>query len=84
MRRVVVHIDRLLLKGFRLEDRHAIGVGLEQELGRLFAGREVVSLLRAKGDVSRLQVGGVPIEHGSNPQRVGENVAQSIGKEIRK
>ena len=84
MKRVVIHIDRLVLKGFRSADRHDIAVGLQEELGRVFAGREAVSQLRAKGDVSRLQVGGVPIEHGSNPQRVGENVAQSIGKEIRK
>ena len=84
MRRVVVHIDRLVLRGFRPEDRHAIAAGLQQELGRVFAERDAVSLLRARGDVSRLQVGGVPVEQGSRPQRVGENVAQGIGKEIRK
>ena len=84
MKRVVVHIDRLVLKGFRPEDRHAIATGLQQELGRVFADREAVSLLSAMGDVQRLQVGGVPIEHGSRPQRVGESVAQGIGKEIRK
>lgn len=84
MKRVVVHIDRLVLKGFRHEDRHAIAAGLEQELGRVFADREAVLLLRARGDLSRLKVGGVPVEHGSKPQRVGESVAQGIGKEIRK
>jgi hypothetical protein len=84
MKRVVVHIDRLVLKGFRPEDRHAIAAGLQQELGRVFADREAVSLLSAMGDVQRLQVGGVPVEHGSKPQRVGESVAQGIGKEIRK
>ena len=84
MKRVVVHVDRLVLKGFRHEDRHAIAAGLKQELGRVFADREAVSLLRAREDVSRLQVGGVPVEQGSRPQRVGENVAQGIGKEIRK
>lgn len=84
MKRVVLHIDSLVLKGFRHEDRHAIAAGLEQELGRVFADREAVSLLRARGDLSRLKVGGVPVEHGSKPQRVGESVAQGIGKEIRK
>ena len=81
MKRVVVHIDRLVLKGFRHEERHAIAAGLEQELGRVFFDREV-SLLRAMGDVSRLQVGGVPVEHGSKPQRVGETVARGIGTEL--
>lgn len=84
MKRVVVHIDRLVLKGFRPEDRHTIAAGLQQELGHVFADREAVSLLRAMGDVPRLQVGGVPMEQGSMPQRVGESVAQGIGKEIRK
>jgi hypothetical protein len=84
MKRVVVHVDRLVLKGFRHEDQHAIAAGLRQELGRVFTDAEAVSHLRAMGDVSRLRVGGVHIEHGSTPQRVGENVARGIGKEIKK
>ena len=84
MKRVVVHIDRLVLKGFRHEDRLAIAAGLQQELGRVFADRDAVSLLRAMGDVPRLQVGGVHIEQRPRPQRVGESVAQGIGKEIKK
>ena len=84
MKRVIVTIDRLVLKGFRPEDRHAIAVGLQEELGRVFADREAVSLLGAMGDVPRLQVGGVHIEQGSKPQRVGESVAQGIGREMRK
>ena len=84
VKRVVAHIDRLVLKGFRYEDQHTIAAGLRQELGRLFADREAVSLLRAMGDVSQLQVGGVHIEHGSKPQHVGERVAHGIGREIKK
>ena len=84
MKRVVVHIDRLVLKGFRPEDRHAIAAGLQQELGRVFADREAVSHLTAFGNVPRLQVGGVHIQQGSTPQSVGESVAQGIGGEIRK
>ena len=84
MKRVVVHIERLVLKGFRPEDRHAIAAGLQQELGRVFAERDAVSLLGVMRNVPRLLVAGVPIEVDSTPQRVGENVAQGIGKEIRK
>jgi hypothetical protein len=53
-------------------------------LERVFADPEAVSLLKAMGDVPRLQVSGVHIGHGSKPQRVGESVAQGIGKEIKK
>jgi hypothetical protein len=84
MKRVVVHIDRLVLKGFRHEDRHAIAAGVRQELGRVFADREAVSLLVALGHVPRLQVGGVHIEHGLKPQRVGERVAHGVSREIKK
>lgn len=84
MSRVIVHIDRLVLSGFKAEDRHAIAAGLQQQLGQVFAARDAVSLLRARGDVSRWQVGSVSIEHGSKPQRAGERVAQGIGKEIKK
>lgn len=84
MKHVLVHIDRLVLKGFAREDRHAIAAGLQQELGRVFADPEAVSLLTSRGSVPHLQVGGVNIEHGSKPQRVGENVAQRIGREIKK
>jgi hypothetical protein len=84
MKRVIVHIDRLVLKGFRHDDRHAIASGLQQELGRVFADRAAASLFESSIDVPRLQVSGVSIEHGSKPQLVGETVAHRIGEEIRK
>lgn len=84
MKRVVIHIDRLVLKGFRHGDRQSIASGLQQELGRVFADREAVQHLTTVGDVSRLQVGRVQFEQGSKPQRVGEDVARGIGKEMKK
>jgi len=82
MRRAIIHVDRLVLKGFRYEDSQAIADGLRQELGRVFAGRDAVSHLSVMGHVSRMQVGGVHIEHGSEPVRIGEKVAHGIGKEL--
>lgn len=83
MKRVILHIDRLVLNGFRPEDRHAIAEGLQQELGRVFADREVVSGSRDKGDVARLRVNGVHFELDSKPQQIGKSVAQGIAKEIK-
>lgn len=74
----VVRIGRLVLKGFRHEDQYAIATGIE----RVFADRDAVSLSGC-GDVARLQVGGVHIEQGSKPQRIGR-VAHGVGREIRK
>ena len=84
MKRVVVHIDSLVLKGFRHEDRHAIAMGLQQELSRLLADPQAAQGLTGLGDISRLQVGSLHIEHGAKPQRIGAQVAQGIGKEFKK
>ena len=84
MKRVVVHIDRLVLRGFRPEDRHAIAAGLQQELSHLLADPQAAQGLKGLGDISRLQVGGVHIAQGSKPQRVGAQVARGIGKEFKK
>lgn len=83
MKRVVVHIDRVVLNGFHRADRHAIAASLQQELGRVFAEQEAVSALRDRGAMARLRVDGVQFEPGTKPQQIGESVAQSIGKEIK-
>ena len=84
MQRVIVHIDSLVLKGFRHEDRHALALGLQQELSQWFADPQVAGQLATTGDVSRLRVGNININPGSPPQRVGSQVAQSIGKGMKK
>ena len=80
MKRVVLHIDSLVLKGFRHEDRHGIAEGLQQELSRLLAHPQAAQKLTANGDVSRLRLGSISIDQNSKPQRVGSQVAQGIGK----
>jgi hypothetical protein len=82
MTRVVVHIDRLVLKGARPEDRHAIAQGLQDELSRVFGERDAVARLRSLGDVPQIKVGGVAVERGGLPQRLGQSVAQGIGRGI--
>jgi hypothetical protein len=80
MKAVVIHIDRLVLKGFRHGERHAIALGLQKELGRVFGDREAVQQLSAAGDRTRLSVGGVPVEHGVTPEHIGVNVARGINE----
>ncbi len=83
MNRVIVHIDSLVLKGFRREDRHAIAAGLQQELTSMFADPKAIQHWTARGDISRLRVGNVPIDQGSKLQRVGGQIAQGIGREMK-
>lgn len=84
MKRVIIHIDRLVLNGFRFEDRYAIAAGLQHELSHLLAYPQAVQGLTGLGDISRLQVGRMHIAQGSKPQRVGAQVAQGIGREFKR
>lgn len=84
MKRVIVHIDSLVLRGFKHEDRHAIVAGLQQELAQMFADPNAAQQLTAKGDMSRLRVGNININPGAKPQGIGVSAARSIGREIKK
>lgn len=84
MKRVIVHIDSLVLKGYKHEDRHAIAEGLQQELTQLFANPHAAQQVTTKGDVSRLRVGNININPGSKPQGVGVEAARGIGREMQK
>jgi hypothetical protein len=80
MRRVVIHIDRLVLKGVPAGDRHAFAAGLRQEMERLFADPQAGLRLIAQGDRQRLPVGTVQGGVASTARTLGERVAQGIGK----
>ncbi len=83
MKHIVLHIDNLVLKGFRHEDLQGIAEGLQQELTRLFADPQAIQQLTANGDVSRLRVSSVQVNQGAKPQQIGLQVAQGIGKGIK-
>jgi hypothetical protein len=84
MKRVTVHIDSLVLRGFRHEDRDAIAAGLQQELGRLLADPQAAQQFTARGDVSRLRVGSIHVDPGTKPQRIGAEAVGSIRREMKK
>ncbi len=84
MNRVIVHIDRLVLRGFAAAERDRIAAGLRQELGRVFADGAALARWRAMGDAPALKVSGVHIAHRPLPRQVGEAVGQGIGKGMRK
>jgi hypothetical protein len=83
MKRVIVHIDSLVLKGFRHEDRHALAEGLSAELGRLLAAPNASHHLGAQDGVSRLKIGAVHIGQGAKPAAVGVQAAQGIARGIK-
>jgi hypothetical protein len=82
MKRVVVHIESLILKGFRHEDRHAIAEGLRAELARLFAEPSTASRLANTGNASRLTIANVRLTPGTAPEGVGRQAARGITRGI--
>jgi len=80
MRRVIVTIDRLALKGFRYEDRHAIAEGLQEQLTALFSEPGMAERLVGMGDVSRLRTKAISIPGEASPRQTGTDVANGIGK----
>jgi hypothetical protein len=82
MTRVVVHIDRMVLKGFRNADSHTIVEGMRGELARLLARPETGARLASLGHVSSLDAGKVRLAQDAKPQRLGLAAGRAIAKEI--
>lgn len=84
MKKVILHIDRLVLNGFENKDRHEIAAGMKQELSRLLANQQAFQGLTNTGEMTRLQVGRTNITPASKPQQVGMQLAQGIGEVFKK
>ena len=82
MSRVFVHIDQLVLRGFRTEDRQAIAAGLQAELVQMWS-RETPPP-RAGEDLARLRLHDVSVPHGTSPQAIGTGIARGIDAGLRK
>lgn len=82
MTRVFVHIDNLVLRGFRHEDRQAIAEGLSAELSRLYrddpAAAQALASAATRGDFSRLRLGGVSLAPGTQPPQVGSQLGERV------
>ncbi|MBS0445347.1 MAG: hypothetical protein JSR59_05275 [Proteobacteria bacterium] len=80
-RRIVLHIDRLALRGFDRADRHAIVEALRDALGRQLAeAGAVADLMSAPPLRERLHVDGVRLGNGAsgNGARLAGAIAQGV------
>jgi hypothetical protein len=75
-----LHIDELVLHGFRPGDRYAIAASLERELSRLFLDEGVPPDLG--GDRFRKDAGAFDVPHGATPDAVGIQVARAIHRSL--
>jgi hypothetical protein len=82
MKRVVVHVDRMVLNGFRNANANAIGEAMRGELARWLADPARGQRLASLGHVSRLDVGKVALTQDASPQRLGISAGRAIAKGI--
>jgi hypothetical protein len=80
MTRVIVHIDRLVLKGFRPEDRHAIAQGLREELGRRLGDPAAIEHWAASGHRKRVHM---ELRHGGDPGALGRDAGRQIAEGVK-
>jgi hypothetical protein len=82
MRRVLVHIERLVLKGFRDADAHAIGEGMRGELARALADPATGERLASLSHMSALHAGKVRLAPEVRPQLLGIAAGRALAKGI--
>ena len=80
MRRVVVHIDSLVLKGFRYDDRHAIALAVQEEIARVLAAPDAAYQVAQLGSTPQLRIGSVNVGANAKPQQVGATTGRALGQ----
>ena len=83
MRRVVVHIDRLVLRGIRPADRHEFAAGLRTELAELLREPQAAARIGGIGAIAQLRAGRLPVNPGTAPGAIGSAAARRIRQAIR-
>jgi hypothetical protein len=78
MRRVVLHVDRLVLRGIARADAEAVSAGLRTELRSLLAGPEAVAALGALRALPAVQAGRARLPQDADAASVGRAVAGRI------
>lgn len=84
MKRVVVHIENLVLKGFRYEDRHRVAAALQVELTRVLAQPGAAERLTELGSARQLRLDNVNVGPNAIPQQIGSETARAIGRGLTK
>jgi hypothetical protein len=80
--RVVLHIDRLTLRGLRPADQARLVHSLRRELGRQFESPRVGISIAERGNVARATVHALRIPADAGPGQLGRQVARGIARSL--
>ena len=79
---VELHIEELVLHGFRSGDRFYVGDAMERELAQLLGKQGLPALLRQQSFVERLDAGTFKVTPGTKPRGIGTQLAQSLHQRL--
>lgn len=82
MNNIELHIEQLVLHGFRPNDRYRIGKAVELELTRLFTEQGISYSMSKGGEFTYLDGGKFNVAPNSKTDTIGTKVAQSVYKNM--
>jgi hypothetical protein len=80
VKRLVLHIDEVVLHGFAPSDRVRIGIAVETELTRLFTQQGVRAV--ASSQMPALDGGSFRVDASRKPEIIGRQVAKQIHQAV--
>jgi hypothetical protein len=78
VKKVVFHVERLVLNGFQPQDRRLLAASLQTELNQRLSARDTVRQIAVHGDSARIDVAGLSIPRALKPEEVGAWVARAV------
>lgn len=82
MTRIVVHIDRLILRGVPSASRQAVGDALRRELARALSAPDAVARAAMLGSRARLRATLRGTTLTATPRELGRATGRAIGAEL--
>lgn len=83
MTRIVLQVDKLVLRGIDPADAKAVAAGVQGELQRLLAVPGAASALIAVGDRLRVDTAPTKLAPGAGNYKTGQRIARSILKGVK-
>lgn len=80
MKRIVLHVDRLVLNGIRREEGAAFAESLRRELTRQFSTPDAARQLASHGNTPRVTLPVIRV-HAAPAVQTGAQVARGIARE---
>ncbi len=82
MTRVVVHIDKLVLRGIDRADAPAVSAGIEAQLQQMLVAPGMAASLAGAGDRYRIKAGVVEFDRTGGAQQLGRKAGMRIARGV--